>query len=182
LSSWKDTCKEYIDYEDFSSSSWIFYCLLSLNGIAELLLAISLYFGYEPIHFEPVLKHQSIGYNLYGGALLIEGFYIFVTRFILFYSYTASFGTSAAYLVIATFVTTLTILPLEMVLFFGYIGSNTHFEKTLLNLAWLRRIFSLSRIVVMFISVSGLVHGGMITLVFCISSIQFTLLMVALCP
>jgi len=39
------------------------------------------------------------------------------------------------------------IIPSDMLLFFGYRGDN-EYEKKVLNLAWLRRIISLIRVIV----------------------------------
>jgi len=68
-----------------------------------------------------------------------------------------------------------------MLLFFGYRGDN-EFEKKVLNLAWLRRIISLVRVIVQACAISWVVEGEFNTTVLLAMVLYFVVLTIAICP
>lgn len=76
-----------------------------------------------------------------------------------------------------------TILPSDMLVFFGYNdGKSDDFKTKWLNLAWGRRIVSGIRIIVQFTGINGLLNGDYVMLV-CVSQISyFIMILIGILP
>ena len=151
-----------------------------------MILAVNLYFGNEIIHTNQSQRYSyQVNHTLFGYALLIELLYWFVTRLILARIYFLTYGKGQKCLFNSLTMLSkslVTLLPTDMLLFFGYEGPH-RYEQRLLNLAWVRRIVSSSRIVVQILAVDGLLRGGeFITTVFCSQIFYLTLLLTSICP
>ena len=121
----------------------------------------------------------------------MEVIYWLITRIILTFQYNKIFGgiTRPIYFSILAQIThaVATIFPCEMLIFFGYHKKQSNdYEKSLLNLSWLRRIVSLLRLIIM-IAVQVLAHNvnisdDFISMVYLFQTVYLAMLMVAVCP
>ena len=110
------------------------------------------------------------------------------TRPMLIYLYFKTYGRdgeqSHSYsLFVASSHSLLTLLPFEMLIFFGYEGLQTNeYDQGLINYSWLRRIVSSLRIVIQLISVTGLLAGEFVTLACASQTIALTILLTSIWP
>lgn len=143
--------------------------MLFLIGSAETLFSLCLFNDLDLGLFNEDIKvPHSINYTLFGSALALEFSYWLITRAILTRKYFKSYGQDRTLLYCCTIVlahSLMTLMPCEMLIFFGYEGKQTQeFERGLLNYSWLRRIISSVRVAIQLFAVSGLMNGGFVTL------------------
>jgi len=119
--------------------------------------------------------------NLYLSGLILEGSYYVLSRAALAPTYFRDYYKGSSSIAAFAFISLITFLPSDMLVFFGY-ANYCHFEKLLLNLAWLRRIVTSTRIILIMSSVTGFFAGGFVTLVFFCSFLYLVMLLVAICP
>lgn len=125
---------------------------------------------------------------MFGIALLLELLYYLFSRIILIRTYIKTYGNEykgrPCYYNFAVIFThsILCLFPSEMLIFFGYEEKSNEYEQGLLNFAWLRRIISCTRIILIWFSVSNLLAGEFVTLA-CFAQILYSsMLLIAICP
>ena len=114
-----------------------------------------------------------------------------VTRLVLIYYYQKAISNlnRPAYHspMVHTAHTIATILPCEMLIFFGYHKKKSNdFTEALLNLSWLRRIVSLLRISVLLMvqvmAANVSISDDFISMVYLFQTVYLAMLMIAVCP
>lgn len=166
-----------------------------LFGTLEMLYSAFMYFGSRPLEFDedPRIKTYELNTLIFGVALAMEFMYWVISRLILTVLYLKSYmkieGRSCFhnFTVIITH-TLVTILPCEMLLFFGYHRSShvTDFERGLLNLSWMRRIVSAIRILtlmgVQIMSSNFVLADDFVSTVFLFQTVYLAMTIIAIFP
>eukprot|EP00347_Sterkiella_histriomuscorum_P014319 403361328 len=185
LVSWNQTFRSNFDSDNCSSNSVMFYIMLLICGGFEMFFSLCLFFDYKMIqNSKPNIEPYQVSYSIFAVGLLLEFTYWLTTRFYLGKSYIKYIGyknTKCQNYTTIIANSILTIVPSDMLIFFGYEGHTTY-EKKMLNLAWLRRIISVIRIIFQIVAVTGMLRGEFVTTVFCCQILYMVMLLTAIFP
>lgn len=158
--------------------------LLFLTGSTEMFLTFCIYYGIYLIPLKPDQEPIHINNLLFVIGVTIEATFLIFSLIILNLIYIKTYGSTNKTCTNAWIISSRSlfqILPSDMLIFFGYAGHHT-FEQVLLNLSWLRRIFSSIRIIIQMAAFESLINGEFVTLVVFVNFLYLTLLLVAICP
>lgn len=149
-SSWYRTFKTNVDWDNCSSNSLLFYVMLLTSGTFEMFMSFCLFFDFKIIeNSKKNIEPYSVNLLIFAIGVSIEALYWFITRIYLAKTYIKHLGNrnSTIYNISVILLQSIvSILPCEMLIFFGYTGNHSY-EKRLLNFTWLRRLVSVLRII-----------------------------------
>ena len=151
MKQWGNNFLRSLDFSNCSSNSVFFYLLFFLIGSFEMILSTTLCFDLQLYKSVNDIKKYSVNHSLFSIALILELVYYIFARVATSYTYCRyNDNKSTCHMVTVTLIHILvTILPTEMLIFFGYNdGKSDDFKTRWLNLAWGRRIITCLRLII----------------------------------